>query len=880
MNRDYSSIYTTKDFFQKVIPLYFNKDELSLSTVGALGMFLDINGSVTEDMINIAARYINEQMPGQAELPDFIYANAANYGINNVFGTPAKMSMLLLVKEKDVITNSKQVGDHKEFTIDSDMTILVDDLYFSIPYDIKIRSTSFQGEYNHMSFYDIDYTNAIASEDVPFIKTMKTMINGDVWLVLRVNVYQYRRQKFTEPITTNSKLNIPYIDLDFSNQLCNFEAFYTPAGSTNMIQLEKRPDKDKATTKPFIYYRLTGDNSIRFSFANDDRYFLPDYNSTITIYLYETQGKSGNFPLNRNGVDISIRADTENEDIAYNRNIFPQGLSQGNSVGGMDQLTLEKVKLLTAEKQITVNSYTTDNDLNMYFNNFAAIYEHNAVFVKQRDDYAGREYGCFTRIGDGTDIFPTNTLDIRLSPDDVDEHHPSIRQYIVKPGTVFKYASESETDIVVKKTDDAEEDIEYALAPLMVITTKPNKVNYYMNTIDKDIEVDYTYFNLDSIFDFVANSCKISRDAIHGDNEYHIELELARVDGVFNDIQSEDFTLQSNNGNIDPEKLEVLIIFNTSIGDYVRMKYEKSTDSGDDRDYIYKFTATIGTTDMIDDGRLLLTKLTKREGDLEDERLVDMTNPDINFAVFYDYGDVEKASHGYKDISLVKNHMLCNVYTPRENEFYFAYPLDLIRSHVVFEDVPSSKSSFGFYIKQVPLFGKKFLLDTTDEESVLDDITSEHTFLSTVVKSLHGLFTINMKFYNTYGRARSFYIGYGTDHEIINHVNCKIHIGIKFYEGIIKEDYFDSIKSYIKSFFEDLNKLSSGTNQAYISVLEQRLHNTFPDQIKYTIFYSINDYDSKYQVIETVEDMDESSLVNFVPEYLTLKIDDINITAL
>ena len=78
MNRDYSSIYTTKDFFQKVIPLYFNKDELSLSTVGALGMFLDINGSVTEDMINIAARYINEQMPGQAELPDFIYANAAN----------------------------------------------------------------------------------------------------------------------------------------------------------------------------------------------------------------------------------------------------------------------------------------------------------------------------------------------------------------------------------------------------------------------------------------------------------------------------------------------------------------------------------------------------------------------------------------------------------------------------------------------------------------------------------------------------------------------------------------------------------------------------------------------------------------------------------
>ena len=45
MNRDYSSIYTIKDFFQKVIPLYFDKDELALSTVGALGMFIDINNS-------------------------------------------------------------------------------------------------------------------------------------------------------------------------------------------------------------------------------------------------------------------------------------------------------------------------------------------------------------------------------------------------------------------------------------------------------------------------------------------------------------------------------------------------------------------------------------------------------------------------------------------------------------------------------------------------------------------------------------------------------------------------------------------------------------------------------------------------------------------
>lgn len=879
MDRDYSSIYTTKDFFQKVMPLYFNKDELSLSTIGALGMFIDINTTITEDMINIAARYINEQMPGQAELPDFIYANAANYGISSVFGTPAKMSMLIMVKEADVLNNAKNVSGHKEFVLDSDMSILVDDLYFSIPYDIKIRSTEFNGDYNHMAFYDISYTNEVVSENVPFIKIMKTVVSGDIWLVLRVNVYQYIRRKYTEPITTNNKLNIPFIDLEFSNQLCNFEAFYTPAGSTTMTQLEKRAEKEIAVTTPFIYYRLTGDNSIRFSFANDDRYFLPDYNSTVTIYLYETNGSDGNFPLNKNGIDVTIKADTENEDISYNRNIFPQGLSQGNSTGGNDQLSLEKVKLLTAEKQVTVNSYTTDNDLNMYFNNFAAIYEHNAIFVKQRDDYAGREYGCFTRISDGNDIFPTNTLNIRLSPDDIDESHPSLRQYIVKPGAIFQYESSSNNDIVTRVYGDTNaNDISYVLAPLMVITSKPNKVNYYMNSVDKDIEMNYTYFNLDSLFNFVVSSCNISRDAIHGENKYNIELNLTRVDGVFNESQTDEFSLSSSNGDIDISKMEVLIIFDTSVGNYVRMTYSGTEIGENDTDYAYKFTASIGTTDMIDDGRILLTDLLTREGNETDERLIDMTDPGISFAVFYNYDNID-STHDYEDISLVENHMLCNIYTPNEGEFYFAYPLDLIRSHVIFEDLPTS-TGFGFYVKQVPLFGKDFILNGNNMSTVLDDITYEHDFLSTVVESLHGLFTINMKFYNTYGRSRSFYIGYGTNHEIINQVNCKISMGIKFYDGIIIEDYLLPIKTFIKSFFEDLNKLASGTNQAYVSVLEQKLHNNFSDQIRYTIFYSINDYDSKYQVIETVEDMEESSLVDFVPEYLTLSISDIQIITL
>lgn len=878
MASDYSSIYTIKDLYQKILPLYFNDNELALSTIGALGMFIDVNSSSTEDMMNITGRYITEIMPGQSELPDFIYSQAANYGVTKVLATPAKMSMLLLIKEKSVVEYAKDVNGHLEFTLDAGMSILVDDITFSLPYNIKIRSTLFNSEYNHMAYYDQDYSNEAVDESIPFIKTMKTDINGDVWLVLRINVYQYRRVKEQVPITTNSILNIPYADLSFSDQLCNFEVFYTPAGGTTLTQLEKRAIGQQATTKPFVYYKLSDDNTLRLSFANDDRYWVPDYNSTITVYLYETSGTGGNFPFNQEGIDVYVSTNTDDENLSYNRNVFPMGLSQGNSTGGKNQLTLEKVKTLTTEKMITVDSYTTDNDLNVYFNNFASIYDHDAVFVKQRDDYAGREYGCYTRINDDRDIVPTNTLNIKLDTDEADEHNSSLRQFIIKPGTIFRYMSDDDYNTVVKKhtDDDNEYDVEYALAPLTIITTKPNKINFYMNTMDKDIEVDYTYFNINSIFNFVVKNCRIYRDAIHGDESYHIELQLARVDGVFNDLQSPDFEFQATNGVIDVSKLEVLIVFDTSTGDYLRMKC--TTTNALEGDYIYVFTADINTNDTIDDNRILITDLIRRENNKTDERLVDMTNPGIKFAVFYDYG--EDDYNDYNDISVVSHHTLCNIYTPRDGELYFAYPLELMRSHVIFEDNPTAEYGFNFLIKQVPLFGKKFLLESELSRDILDDMTTEHTFLSNLVTSLHGLFTINMKFYNTYGKARDFYIGCGTESEIINHVHCTFSIGIKFFDGIIIEDYLDLIKDYIKKYFENLNKLTSGTNQAFISVLEHQLHVNFKDQIKYAIFYSINGYDSKYQIIENILDMDDASNPNYVPEYLTLKTDDISITAL
>src|SRR5699024_3761697 len=178
--------------------------------VGLLGMITDIAGSVIEDQFEATGRFLNESILPLAQLPEFIYAYAASYGVNDIFASPAVMPMFLYVKEADIINNMKPVGSHYEFTLDADMKIYVDgeDLIYSIPYDIRIRVTQYKGEYSYIATYDTSYNNSLIHLTSPYLKLIRTKYNRDMYLAIRVNVYQYERKKSTDTIITNNKLNI------------------------------------------------------------------------------------------------------------------------------------------------------------------------------------------------------------------------------------------------------------------------------------------------------------------------------------------------------------------------------------------------------------------------------------------------------------------------------------------------------------------------------------------------------------------------------------------------------------------------------------------------------------------------------------------------
>ena len=871
-NKDYSTIYNIEDFMlSEIAPKYFDTSETSLHRIGLLGMITDTVSSSIEDQFEVMGRYLEESLVPLASIPEFIYAHAASYDVQDIFATPSRMTIFLGVKESDIIDNMKLVGAHYEFKIDSDLKIYVDEdgIIYSIPYDIIIRTTKYKNEYTHVAAYDVSFNNGAAKITTPYIKLMRMKYLKDSWIFLKVTVHQYERKKTTENIITNNKLNIPYIDKTFDNQLCNFEIFYQAAGSSKLVQLEKKADTDPAVTTPFVYYKMIDDNTIRFSFANDDRYFVPDYNSTLAIHMYETLGKSGNFDSNPREITCSPAPETENEDISYNRNLYMEGFIQSISDGGSDQKTIDEVQAMTRENMITIKSYTTDTDLNLRFLNYGLTNNTKAVFVKQRDDYAGRIYGCFIMMGDGTDIYPTNTLDLRLKTSEVDARHDNLRQFVLKPGRKLVYDSNGTGLRVATPGESA--DIEYMNIALGIISLKANNVRFYMNSVDTDVTLEFEYMNPDSTFNFMAGNFHIERNAVSGSDKYIVTLSITRTDGIDS---------QEINGIVTPlvadkTKIKVLLVFNTSTGHYVEMELVNV----DENNLVYDFRTTLETTDMIDNERISIANLLKREDGSIENHLLDLQNQNMQVAVFYQYDD-DNTTNSFSDIKAVQGCTLCNTYVPEENGFYFGYPLSLMRSHIVFEEDLDSDDGYSFLIKQLPVVAYDFMQASSHAKDIFTKVKAQHEYIQDMILQITENFTVCIKFYNTYGKSKLFYLP--DNKTLINHVNSSIELRIAFNEGITPDDYMTQIKAYIKSYVEKINDpyTESGLNEIHVSILVHELHTQFDSQIKYIEFVSINGYDTSVQTIQTLRKIDENSDPTTVPEYLTMSTDDVKITVL
>ena len=883
MANDYTSIYNIKDFILNgITPKYFNTQDISLANTGLYGMISDISATVAEDTMKVASRYITELIPGQSKLPDFIYANAANYGISDIFATCSKCKATLFIKEKDVLQHGVQDGRYTEYTIDSDLIVYIDGVPFSIPADIKIRSNYYNGKYNHRCYWDSSLKNSAVIDELPYIKCAKTHVANEkeVYIAMAVTLYQYVRKHTTEPIISNTTLNIPYVDVSFEDALCNIEAVYTSNDGVS-TQLTKLLTRSAPITTPFIYYAMNGEASVRLSFSNDDRYFIPEYDSELDIYMYETLGDKGNFPI-YNGENIYVSPKSDNPDLAYNNDIPIYCAMTSDANMGKNAYTLDEIKTLTAQYQITVNSITTDNDLDVYFGSYTSLYDTRAKFIKIRDDFANRIYSCYTRLKDSDNIYPTNTVDLSITLDKLDTPYDSSENKIKIPaGTRIGYLGDSINDCEVLSDEEPQREIEYATIGLSVIDKAQTTVALYMNSVNKTVSLSYSYVNDDSLFQFIAKSLTVERNALIGDNTYTFTLVIASTDltavttGDDEDEYAGDEEVPTEQGDMELniDKLKVFIYIETNGGHYLELEYVPGEET--ENTVGYTFRGCMTTDDTMNSSNIKLSGLTYCPNQHVQDCYTAMQDPPIKILVAYDEG--MNPGHDYTNlIPKIETFTLCNIFECKEGELYFAYPMELIRPVLEFKPT-EGEYSFYMSILDMPVVGKDFLLSDNHLQEFLKRLNSQHEFLQNL--NIISNYAVIMRFFNTYGRSRIFTV---TNGGLLNRVNCNISLSIKFFNGVEIEDYLPDIKRVIKEYIESVNYLSNstGVNDIKLSVLSKTIHEEFSTQIDYIVMGSINGYSTDIQTIIMDKDLNAKENLDLLPEFLTIDIKDIEITVL
>lgn len=890
--KDYSSIYNIKDtYITKVAPNYFPIEEVSLQNTGPLGMITDISATSVEDTMRVVSRYITELLPGQSKLPQFIYANAANYNISNIFTICATCPIVIFIKEDDVIKNGTKRERFTEYIIDCDAEIFIDNIPFSIPYNIIIQSSKINETYHHTCIYDLSTSNTVANINSPYIQCVKTKMVGDssssIYLALNINAYQYYKTKKTEPIITNNKLNIPYVDIDFKDNLCNFEVFYKEANSEKQKQLLKYMQTVPATVQPFCYYDMINESKFRLSFTNDDRYFIPSYNSELEIITYQTLGSKGNFPQ-YNGNNIFISGKSDKEAFDYNNSVALYCGMYGDSINGSDAPTLEELNILTWQSSTTLNSYTTDEDLNKMF----LAYKKNnkidsdAFFIKARDDFATRLYTCNTKLKYNDNIIPTNTLPLHVTFNKIPEKFDKEKnQYFIKPGIRIGYLDDSNACILDDETPSRE--IEYTTIALMRFTLEPNSIEYYMNSINKNIPIQYDTVNNNAMYQFIIKSFHIKRNAIQGEHSYRITLNIIPSDITLLDNANlgiagedsddmEDITSLSSteeeDDNLNIDNASIYLYFEVNHGYYKELKYDEinTTKSG------FVFYTDIETSDNISDDTIELNNLINCDTGQISDCNVPMNNPPMKIIIFYK----EKApiSHFYMNkIPNTKEYSLTNVFIPEEDSLYFAYPMNAIRSYIKF--IPSEEDEIGFYImiSDVVLISRNYLINNPENITLcIDRLTKQHNFLRNMCQQhITSQYAICLKLYNTYGKSKTFTI---TDGSLLNHVNCDISFDIRFKSEIEENSYIPLIKKTIKEYIENMNFITnSNTNKFHVSELITQLHNKYESIIEYIIFKNINGYPTDIQTIVMTTDLYSNKYA--IPEYLTIDIENIRIVS-
>lgn len=929
VSRDYTDIYAIKDTALKTLAQkYFPDIPLSKLNIGVLGFLLEQVGNITEDSFNTASILMQEAFPNRAIIPESIYSHAAIFQISNAFVKCGKCSFIMKLSADEILENAEIDSTNKRyhnFFIDRRMIFTVDDIPFTLDYDIQIIAKEFtrgsETDYNYSAKYVIKESDRNSTSNIndPYIKIRKLPDNT---ILLYFTANQMERTEIFDTITKNTRINYPILEYNFDNNLVDFDIFYKDNNNyPEWTQMTKLIKFSIPITNPFCYYAMTDEKTLQISFTSRDGYFQPEFNSSIRIILYTTIAKNGEFEAyTGNHVEIQPYSEV----YPYNESITFAIKPVSDCSGAGIEMDLEAMQALTVEAYSTATEISSENDLAKYFYNFKYRYGNEIFIIKRRDDVVERLFSTFLLVKNNDYIYPTNTLGLSILEKQFDTSDDS-GMHTLQAGHVFVYDEFADNGVIMVNnvmafdTEKVEAlmkkfDFVYTNPFIISVSKNPTMVGLYKNIVSQTSSLDYIPSDVSYFNQFITSKINLKR-GLSIKPQYNLSLSIVPSSSMEEYIHS-DPEVPDYRGN---DVRIVLGIVNPQNGRESGFIELYPTYINPDDPLNVTFSRDVLCIDHItNNSRFALQNVVR-----VDHSIGNLYIPikDVQMNVYI----LNKLSPDEYDISSIDTHVqemfpdmedfvVVDKYTNKNDLLTFIQPLNMMRSTITYSTKEVSRFVFqpnddpdapeviridgkphsddptedidpeSLLIQNVckmeliPFIKADIITDNNNFNTFIQRVTSNYDYLNECLPILRNNTNLDIKFYNTYGRSNNYYIDESKE-ELIDRVNLSIKFEVSLIEGTDEVKAETEIRDYIKTFIESVN--TSGTNALYISNLIRNLENTFA-YIHHLRFLGINDYDVMQQTI-TVKESDLNNLTkeerrSYVPEVLVCNHEDIGIS--
>ena len=960
---NYTNIGDIKYYWLKnIAPNYFSFEDINTYSTGIFGYINEVMGTTTEDAFNATNIARREFYPITAQYLSSLYKMATLQSIEIPLTIPAQCKCALIIPQDQIIENSTYSNGVYRCTIDSCLKIYADNLQYMLDYPINIISKK-TDKWVHTTHYDINVENSLSTNTRErYLSNQIIHEHGTNYVAIFIDtIRQVEMQQVSQVLIRDSILATTVMDIDFDGKLANFEVFYIENGNDKEMQLKKVMINAATPTVPFVFYEMINENKIRLTFKYNS-VFVPKYNSEIICRIYTSNGSAGNFKK----FDGDLICSSDSEKFPYNSNMTIVGKINGPSYGGKDVLSIDDLRNKVVRAYSTNSTITTSSDLQLKFDEVSDSLDGvQVLFKKKRDDVFTRLFGAYALVKDESgNILPTNTLNVTCNRADIMSIEPTVEQnrVMIKPGTIYKYESDSSfianiatkddgTPMTIMDIDPNSKEFLFTNPFLIGINVNPNIVGYYMNTVDSNYSIDYTYVNDNSSIQFISGGVQMERNAILGQDYYKLTVKVTpSIDDMeFEsnvtppDPEAPDYAIRAKyNGNVesmtyytDEESgnsyIRTKIVYETDNEDekiqYIQSStilglindsesipgYEMKFNVGEkfiandilatkmptdknnlkivaDLDYalyannyyipfalekfdeeknIYYFCAYLGTTDEIDlEGKIIINHGIFDKNNIENTFVpLKMKDFVIEVCVLYN-NDGQNMPHKYSTYKGLNGYTYTNSYTTTSDSLgYFVEDLQFIRSDIDY--LPGeTETNWKVTISEVPMVQATWAIDHSRFVSFIDQYKSLDSIMQDVYYSLENNFSIDTKFYNTYGKAKFYTVGNTSDYMTnLDNVKISLKFGIKLNVQYTQETFIPKFRAYVKDYIENSDNIGNSSQDIYIFNLISDAKSYF-SEISYIEYYGFNIYDHMAQQIVGPA-MDEY-VDDFIPEFINI----------